>query len=265
MRFFSFFSRKKKKIKIGLALGSGGAKGFAELGVIKALEEEGITFDYIAGTSIGSIIGAFLSNGYSSTDINELLKRINAKEISNFLSLGMNTSGLKKVIEKNLGDIKFSDLQKPFKAVATEYESGEQAVFGEGNVAECLCASACIPPYFKPVEINGKKYVDGAFSDSIPADVVKDMGADYIIGVDISTPKGEPSLIEKILPVYKGKTEEPRAKGYEYSDVVIHPNLSGYNGISFGSADYMYEIGYETAKKQVTKIKSDIEKAQKKK
>ena len=263
MGLFGFlFKKKKKQIKIGLALGSGGAKGFAELGVIKALEEEGITFDYIAGTSIGSIIGAFLADGYSSTDIFELLKRINAKDIAG-IPIAMNAVGLKKVIEKNLGSIEFEDLKKPFKAIATEYESGECAVLSEGNVAECLCASACIPPYFKPVEINGRKYVDGAFSNSVPADVVKEMGADYIIGVDISTPKGEPSLFDKILPTYKGKVQEPRAKGYEYSDIVIHPDLAGYNGISFGSADYMYDIGYETAKLQVKKIKAEIEKKSK--
>ena len=259
MSLFGFLFRKKKKqIKIGLALGSGGAKGYAELGVIKVLEEEGITFDYIAGTSIGSIIGAFIADGYSSTDIFELLKRINAKDIAG-IPIGMNTFGLKSIIEKNLGSLEFADLKKPFRAVATEYESGECAVFSEGNVAECLCASACIPPYFKPVEINGKKYVDGAFSNSVPADVVKEMGADYIIGVDISTPKGEPSFFDKLFPTYKGKVQEPRAKGYEYSDIVIHPNLVGYNGISFGSADYMYEIGYETAKLQISKIKSEIE------
>ena len=130
MGFFSWLLRKKtpKKIKVGLALGSGGAKGFAHLGALKAFEENGIEFDVIAGTSIGSIVGAFYADGYSSTDIMELLKRVNFGEVTNLFMMQMDTSGLYNVIKRELGDLEFSQLKKPFKAVATVLETGEEKV-----------------------------------------------------------------------------------------------------------------------------------------
>ena len=106
MGFFDFlFKRKKKqpKLKLGLALGSGGAKGFAELGALRAFEENGIEFDVVAGTSIGSIIGAFYADGYSSTDIFELIRRIDASEIKSTFMINMDTFGLFGVIDRTIG------------------------------------------------------------------------------------------------------------------------------------------------------------------
>ena len=125
MGLFSWLFRrnKPKKIKIGLALGSGGAKGFAHLGALKAFEENGIEFDLIAGASIGSVVGAFYSAGYSSTDVSELLKRIDFGEIKNAFMIKMDTSGLFNVIDREIGAMNIEELPKPFKAVATEIES----------------------------------------------------------------------------------------------------------------------------------------------
>ena len=142
------FGRKKlKEIKLGLALGSGGAKGFAELGAIRAFEEHGIEFQIVGGTSIGSIVGAFIADGYSSTDIVELLKTIDVSEIKNTFMLGMDTFGLKSVIDREIGDKNIEELKKPFVCVATEMESGKERVFLSGNIADALCASGCIPPF----------------------------------------------------------------------------------------------------------------------
>ena len=150
MKFFSWLLRKKepKKIKLGLALGSGGAKGFAHLGAIKCFEENGISFGYVAGTSIGSIIGAFYADGYSSSDILELLKRVDAGEITNLFMLKMDTSGLFNVINRTLGELTFEELKIPFKAIATNLDSGNEHVFDSGNVANALCASSSMPPFF---------------------------------------------------------------------------------------------------------------------
>ena len=186
MNIFSLLFRKKKNIKIGLALGSGGAKGFAELGAIFALEQNGITFDYIAGTSIGSIIGAFLANGYTSTDIFELLRRVEPGELLSNSDGKVNViSGVFKVIDKNIGELNIEELKKPFACVATENGTYKEKVFTLGNVAKALSASSSYPPYLRPVEIDGVSYIDGAFTNAIPADLVKNMGADYVIGIDI--------------------------------------------------------------------------------
>ena len=264
MRFFSFLFRKKpKEIKLGLALGSGGAKGFAELGALKAFEENGIEFNIIAGTSIGSIVGAFYANGYSSTDISELLKRVNFGDIKSMFMLNMDTSGLFGVIDKAIGSLNIEELKKPFRAVATEIESGDAKVFDKGNVALSLCASSSYPPFFKPVVIDNERYVDGAFSNSIPADVVKGLGADYIVGIDLSTHDTKPSLLSRIFPTYEGKVKEPWKIGYDNSDVMIHPNLSEYNATSFSQAEAIYDLGYQATIELIPKIKEDIERLEK--
>lgn len=267
MGFLSWLFRKKEKqpVKIGLALGSGGAKGFAHLGAIRAFEENGIEFDVIGGTSIGSIVGAFYADGYSSTDIFELLKKINIGDIVNNFMIGMDTSGLQSVIDKTIGGKNIEELKKPFVAVATEIESGMPHAFFDGNTAIALCASASIPPFFKPVVIGSERYVDGAFSDSIPADYVKELGAKYVVGIDLSTPDSKPSILSKLFPTYEKKVDNPKKAGYDNSDVMLHPDLTGYNPTSFKKAHEMYEIGYQTAISAISKIKSDIENLNRKK
>ena len=261
MGLFSWLFRrnKPKKIKIGLALGSGGAKGFAHLGALKAFEENGIEFDVIAGASIGSVVGAFYSAGYTSTDIIELLRRVDYNEIKNAFMIKMDTSGLFRVIDREIGAMDIQELKKPFMAVATELESGVEHVFKSGSVAKAVCASSSIPPFFKPVLIDGVRYVDGAFTNSIPADLVKEMGADYIVGIDLSTRDAKPSLLTKIFPTYKSNIKEPWAKGYQFSDTMLHPDLSGYSSIAFWHGDEMYDIGYHHALSFISKIKKDIE------
>lgn len=262
MGFFAWLFKRKQKpreIKIGLALGSGGAKGFAELGALRAFEENGIAFDTIAGASIGSIIGAFYADGYSSTDITELIKGIDVSEIKNFFMMKMDTAGLFGVIDRTIGSLNIEDLKKPFVALATNMRTGEEKAFETGSVAKALCASSCYPPFFKPVSIDGEDYIDGAFSNSIPADYLKRGGADFVVGIDLSVHDAKPSFLGRIFPTYKSAVKEPWAKGYEYSDVMLHPDLSDYKAVSFGAGSEMYEIGYKCAIEHMTEIKEKIE------
>ena len=267
MGFFSWlFKRNKpKQIKIGLALGSGGAKGFAHLGALKAFEEFGIKFDVIAGTSIGSIIGAFYAEGYSSTDIWEMLKRVDFGEITNLFMLQMDTSGLYSVIDREIGSLNIEELKKPFMCVATELETGDEHVFKSGSVAKALCASSCIPPFFKPVVIGDKRYVDGAYTNSIPADLVKEMGADYIVGIDLATMESKAGILKKLFPSYKSKIKEPWAKGYNFSNVVIHPDLNEYSSTSINAGSAMYDIGYQAVLDVIPQIVEDLERLKNKK
>ena len=262
MGFFSWLFKKSKpkKLKIGIALGSGGAKGFAHLGALKAFEENDIHFDVVAGTSIGSIVGAFYSAGYSPTDIVELLKRIDFGEIRNLVPIKMDTAGMFSVIDREIGAMNIEELPKPFRAIATEIESGEEKVFDSGSVAKALCASSSMPPFFKPVLIDGVRYVDGAYTNSIPADVVKELGADYIVGIDLATRESRSkNVLSKIFPTYKSKVLEPWAKGYEFSNTILHPDLNEFSAIEFWNGNKMFQIGYEHALSFVPKIKQDIE------
>ena len=258
MGFISWIKslKKPKRAKLGIALGSGGAKGFAHLGVLRAFEENGIEFQIVGGTSIGSIVGAFYADGYTSTDVFELIKKVEwTKIITGFMG-GIDMSGLKKVISSAIGDKKIEELKKPFVAVATEIETGDAKIFYDGDVSDALCASASIPPYFKPVVIGDKRYVDGAFSDSIPAKHVRSLGANYVVGVDLSTE--ESSLLSKFIPTFTKKVEDPKMAGYENSDIMIHPDLKGYSSVSFNKAYEMYEIGYQSALKAIPSIISDL-------
>ena len=257
MNIFSLLFKRKKDIKIGLALGSGGAKGFAELGALFALEQNGITFDYIAGTSIGSIIGAFIAYGYNSTEIFELLRRIEVKDIvyasDKITDL---VSGVFRVIDRNIGSINIEELKKPFACIATEKETEKEKVFSSGNVAKALAASSSYPPVLRPVKIDGVYYIDGAFINSIPADVVKKMGADYIIGIDLSVQKIKSKRKKKEKRI--GVTN-PAGKGYKYSDVILHPDLKGYSSYDFNKGMEMYDIGYKCAIEKISQIKKDLQ------
>lgn len=265
MNFFKwlggFFRRpQQKQLKLGLALGSGGAKGFAELGALKAFEENGIEFDVVAGASIGSIIGAFYSEGYTADDIYHLISGLGLKELLNGVPYNMDMSSVKNVIDREIGYKDIEELKKPFVAIATEIETGDEKVFSTGNVAQALCASSCFPPFFKPVYIDGARYVDGAFSNSIPADHVKEMGADYVVGIDLANHEAKPSILSRLFPTYKSKVKEPWAKGYQNSNVMLHPDLNEYQPTSYKKGAEMYDIGYQHALKFIPKIKQDIEK-----
>jgi NTE family protein len=260
MGIFSWLLKRNKpqKIKLGIALGSGGAKGFVHIGALKAFEENGIEFDIVAGTSIGSVVGAFYSAGYSPTDIIELLKRIDLGEIKNLFMV--NSSAVYNLIDREIGSINIEELKKPFKAVATVLETGKEHVFETGSVADALCASSSIPPFFKPYVIDGERYVDGAFTNSIPADLVRGMGADYVVGIDLSAREAKHTLLSKLFPTYKTDVKEPWKKGYDNSDIVMHPQLDDYSSVAFWLGEEMYDIGYNEALKIIPTIKADIEK-----
>lgn len=259
MGLFSFLFKKKKKV-LGLALGSGGAKGMVHIGALKAFEENGIQFDVIAGTSIGSVVGAFYSAGYTSSEILHLLEKIDFKEILNKFMVKMDTTGLEMVLNKNIGHLNIEELSKPFACVATDADTGEEVDMTEGSVAKALCASSAYPPFFRPVEHLGRNLVDGAFTNSIPADLVKKMKADFIVGIDLSAVKVEEktSILSELFSSNKLGVENPSAKGYENSNIMLMPDLSAYKPTSIKSLDEMYEIGYQTALAKIPEIKKAI-------
>ncbi len=260
MGFFAWLFRlKPKKIKLGLALGSGGAKGYAHLGALRAFEENGVEFDVVAGTSIGSIIGAAYADGYTSNDISGLLGNLGISELAGAV---LSTNGLQKIIDEALGGKNIEELKKPFVAIATEVDVGDEYVFSSGSVSTALAASSSMPPYFKPVVVGNKRYIDGAFTNSVPADRVMEMGADYVVGIDLSSHEPSTGLVKRFYPTFRNKTDTPWEKGYEYSDVMLNPNLAaeGFTSISFKEKDRvrMYDLGYKAAMDAMPKILADI-------
>lgn len=247
--------KNKNKPVVGIALGSGGAKGFAHLGALQAFADCGVTFDVVGGTSIGSIIGAFYADGYSSTDINNLLLGIKLKDVLTGIPYNMDMSGIKRVIDREIGGKNIEELKKPFVAVCTDADEMTEVVFTSGKAATAVCGSGCFLPYFKPVvDLEGRRLIDGAYLNSVPADRVRELGADYVVGIDLSAFKvRDPD--EKLRA---GASKNPSEKGYKYSDVMLQPDLTSYASTSLSGRHEMFELGYNAAMDKMEEIKNGI-------
>lgn len=176
--------------KIGLALGSGGFRGFAHIGVIQVLQENNIPIDYISGASIGSLVAAYYSVYSNLVELeNEILNNTKEK-MPTLFDLGFRggfVSGRKfeEFLEKMLGRKSFSDCKIPFKIVATDLISGQEQILDQGKLALAVRASSSVPVVFEPVKHRGKLLVDGGLSNPVPVNLLKEMGADKIIAVNL--------------------------------------------------------------------------------
>ncbi len=258
--------KKRNLIKLGLALGSGGAKGLAHVGAIKAFEEEGIEFDLIAGSSIGSIVGALYAKGYSSGDMLSLLNEVAFSDAQFMFAIMLGSVGLSDIINKFTGGAHFSDLKKPFKAVAVDVDEGKEVILEKGDLSKALAASSAVPP-FSPVTVDGVRLVDGAFLNYVPSDVVKDMGADFVLSINLGKGYDTNQVIKRALDEIYPKNGVPLTERswqcYKYSDFVLEPDLSGFTSSSIREVDKMYQIGYLTAKENISEIKKLISKKRK--
>jgi NTE family protein len=175
--------------KIGLALGGGSVRGLAHIGVLKELEKAGIKVDYIAGTSIGAAIGAIYAAGISPNIIEDLIYGTEWKELLDFTIPKKGILEGRKIesyITRTIGNKTFSELRIPLRIVATDLFRERKVVFEEGSVAKAVRASIAIPGVFSPLSVENEEYVDGGLVDPIPVDVVKNMGADIVIAVDLT-------------------------------------------------------------------------------
>jgi NTE family protein len=186
--------------KIALALGGGAARGFAHIGVIKALEAQGIYPDIIVGTSAGSVVGALYAAGYNGFQMQELsmtmeedqvidgsgLYRCIAETVVSDKRGCIKGQALQDFINRNVQDRPIEKLDKTFAAVATNLSNGEMTVFRTGNTGAAVRASSSVPVFFQPVKINSQDYVDGGLVAPVPVSVARTLGADFVIAVDIS-------------------------------------------------------------------------------
>ena len=191
-RVFKLVKRKLKTAKkIGLALGSGSARGWAHIGVIKALSEAGIHVDYISGTSVGAAVGAVYASG-AIHSFEEVVLQLDWKRVVSFLDVVFPKSGLidgNKIadfVRTHVGEKDFKDLSRPFRAVSADLITGREFVIQEGDIIEAVRASISIPGIFTPLRKEGKILVDGGLVNPVPVSVVREMGADLVIAVDLN-------------------------------------------------------------------------------
>ncbi|NQV17887.1 MAG: patatin-like phospholipase family protein [Armatimonadetes bacterium] len=289
--FFSFLFAEEQNLerpKIGLVLSGGGAKGIAHIGVLKVLEEAGIEVDFITGTSMGSIIGGLYAIGYSAAELekiileqdwNELIyDRISRRNISltekderekyaasfpisegkiglpKGLVAGQKISALISKLTISVHHIEdFNNLPIPFLCIATDIENGKVVILDEGYLPDAIRASMSIPSAFAPIEIEGQLLVDGGLIRNFPVSDIKKMGADIVIGVDVSAPlytKKELKSLVKIMEQsmsFQGSiaTQEER----KLCDILISPDIDEYNIMDFENADSLIIRGERAARK----------------
>ena len=285
----SVFSQKRQP-KVGVVLSGGGAKGFAHIGVLKALDKAGVQIDYIGGTSMGAIIGGLYAAGYSANQIEEIIfttdfltlirdrlprnsetffeKEYGEKTVIT-LPVNKGKIGFPRAISKgqnvlNLllelfdsvdGNQDFSKLSTPFFCIATDVENGAPVILESGSLPIALRASASFPSLLNPVEINNKLLVDGGIANNFPVSVMKDKGMDIVIGVDV---EGKLFQKEKINSVVALLNQIMSYKMYSKTDeeikkldVYIHPEIFNYTVVDFDKKNEILEKGTIEAKKYV--------------
>ncbi len=207
------FSRKKKKV--GLALGSGAARGMAHIGVLKVLEQEGIQIDYLSGTSIGAVIAALYAAGVPVAQMEEVARDVDWQRMARLLDPILPTSGIidgKKVtrfMSELLPVHTFEELNIPFATITTDVETGEAVVIKKGNLLEALRAAVAFPGLFTPVRFGDRFLIDGGLLNPVPVDLLHSLGAETVVGV-CTIPEVKKRAAEAFLPANdKAETKSP--------------------------------------------------------
>lgn len=217
--------------KIALVLGGGAARGFAHIGVIKMLEAQGIIPDMVVGTSAGAVVGALYAGGFDAFAMQRIGQQLDESIFADWTLGGrglLKGEALQDFINQHLKRRPIEKLNRPFAAVATDLNSGERTVFRSGDTGMAVRASAAVPGVFQPAQFNGHSYVDGGLTSPVPVQSAREMGADFIIAVDISArPNGQPvdslsGILWQTTTIMGGVISRNELRD---ADVVIRPKL----------------------------------------
>ncbi|TSA35221.1 MAG: hypothetical protein D4R64_10120 [Porphyromonadaceae bacterium] len=280
--------------KVGLVLSGGGAAGLAHIGVIKVLEEVGIPIDYVAGTSMGSIVGGMFAMGYTAAEMEKIVKDMDWESmLADEVPRNDLTFEYKEQLEKyfydfpiNRGKLQlptglvagtnitnmlaglawpaykiklFSQLPRPFLCIGADVVTGQEVVLTSGNLHDALRASMAIPTVFTPVEVNGILLIDGGFINNFPADHLKKMGADIIIGIDVQRELYKKTELRSVITILKQISsltrEDINSRNRLLCDVLIRPHTPGASTLTFGLADSIIRTGERYARAQWITLK----------
>jgi NTE family protein len=228
--------------RLGIALGGGGTRGFAHVGVLKALESHQLAPSLISGTSAGSVVGALYASGMTGFKLHETSFALDEARLKDLDLLGMSRGlvrgqKLQDYINELVSQRTLDQLGKPFVAVATDLDSGQRVIFARGNTGQAVRASCSIPGLFQPVVIAGKRYVDGGVVSPVPVDAVRQLGAELVIAVDISASVSNPMASSGVADVL-GRAlvimgQQLGAQEMARADVLIRPHVSGMSSRDF--------------------------------
>src|SRR5688572_16695357 len=258
--------------KIGLALSGGGARGYAHVGVLKALVENDIPIDLISGTSAGSFVGGAFASGLSVDQIIEVGKKVSWFGIAGFSYSPrglLSNAPMGKLMNDNFPFTRFEDLRIPFAAVACDLESGEEIILKEvGDVVEAIRASCAIPGVFIPVmDGSGRSLIDGGVTSPMPTRAVKKMGADIVIAVDLltcgSTYWGRPNTLVGMFFQSAMMMLRTASRNQHYrADVIIEPKIAHIRPDEIAKRDELVELGETAALEKIDEIRRLLQPAQ---
>lgn len=251
----------KRKPVLGLALGSGGARGFAHIGVLKALEAHGLQVDLLAGSSMGSLVGAVYANGIDPSMMGKLAAHLKRKHLIDLTVPGMGfVAGekIKQLVQLLTHGKRIEELNIPLAIVATDIETGERVVFREGPVDQAVRASISIPGIFVPETVNGRLLVDGGVIDRVPVTVLREMGADIVIAVDVAQTDMKMKIrtifdvIVQTIDVMEREIFQDRILA---ADLVIRPDVGHYSSIAYSGVEEIIALGQQAAETHIPTIK----------
>ncbi|MDB5853167.1 MAG: patatin-like phospholipase family protein [Herminiimonas sp.] len=257
-----------RPVRVGLALGGGAARGFAHIGVIKALESQGIVPDVIAGTSAGSLVGALYAAGNNGFALNQLALDMEEAAISDWsVPLFASSSGVIKgeaiqnYVNKAVHDIPLEKLKIPFGAVATDLNSGQAILFQRGSVGAAVRASSAVPGVFQPVKLGGHTYVDGGLVSPVPVRFARQMGADFVIAVNISAQpaaQAASSSVDILLQTFAIMGQSINQFELREADVVISPALGTMKGNDFNGRNAAILAGERAGMAAISEIRQKL-------
>ena len=228
--------------RIGLALGGGAARGFAHIGVIQVLEEQGLRPDLVAGTSAGSLVAALYASGKSPSELATLAESMDESAITDwsFPFRGViRGEALARYVNQQVGGLPIEKMRLPLGIVATDLANGAPILFRRGDPGMAVRASSAVPAVFQPVRIGAREYVDGGLVSPVPVRFAREMGADLVIAVDISAaPEGNGigDAMKMLLQTFAIMGRTINQFELKSADVVIRPSLNGVSGADFGTA-----------------------------
>jgi NTE family protein len=254
----------KKIPKLGLALGGGAARGFAHIGVLQVLEEEGIKPTLVVGTSAGSVVAAFYASGKTAAQLQWLADTMDESQFTDwanpFTGRGMlRGEALGKYVNSQLNGMKIEDMKMPLGIVATDLRTGDGILFRRGDVATAVRASSAVPSVFEPVRIGGKDYVDGGLVSPVPVRYAREMGADVVLAIDISSRPEDAKtsdVLKVLLQTFSIMGKSISQLELAQADVVVRPALPDVGSAEFSARKKSIEAGRAAMKQALPQLKA---------
>jgi len=259
-------SAERKEVRLGLALGGGAARGFAHVGVIQVLEEAGLRPAYLVGTSAGSLVAALYASGKTPADLVRVAQSMQEAEITDWMLPILNRGALRgealaRYVNTQVGGRTLEQMSIPVGIVATDLGNGDAITFRRGNTGAAVRASSAVPGVFQPVRVADREYVDGGLVAPVPVRQTREMGANFVIAVDISSdPEGNPSgdTFQILMQTFAIMGKSINQLALKEADWVVRPALSGVKSADFSARMRSIEAGRAAMREALPGLKARL-------